>query len=681
MNKQFRLGEAAVDLTRNQIHLAGRDITLQPKVMAVLAELVRARGQVVSQEQLMQQIWAGTIVSPNTLQRCIAQLRKALGDDSRQQRVIRTHAKQGYSLELPVCFDRQDKERSRSSSRKRRSSRRYLALTALLPLLLALSSIGFYSSQDPAGRYGKLSYLTTTEGKESFASYSPDGRYMVFHRYEGLCENHLWSKDLASQEETRLTGAAEYFQQHSFAPGGDRLAFVGKNLCGKDGVPECWELKTLDFAAALNGPQQPQTRVSCDEGMLYGAQWMNNGSIAMLKRPEDGHWRLITYHLRDETEQTLFAPPDQRLYNLAYSPGLDRLATLGKTTNGRNQLTLLSSKGKVLNTMTLVLPVALSRYELLELSFHPAEEKLLIYGPIHQFEVDLNGQVTRIDTQAAEAIDSLVYAPHADRLLGTYGVIDWDFYPHALPGQAEDPMTMPEPLDSTFVDKEARFQPQGSHIAFVSNRSGVDQVWLVAQQRVWQLSRFESGAIAGLAWSPSGQQLLVNHNDGLSLLDLDGGIRQLDQPFAVKQLYQWTGDGHVLFSSEVDWQQQAVAYHLASGQWRRLDVGDSIWMQADAKGQFYSLDKHGQIRRLASEDGAQSALVLDDIAKRFVLGNDLLLAVDKQNNLVSYDLARQQPLDSQALALPSLYVDDSNGRQALIARISAARQDIVELRR
>ena len=60
------------------------------------------QGKVVSQEALLDKVWQGTVVSPNTLQRSIAQLRKALGDDGKVQVYIKTHAKQGYSLECDV---------------------------------------------------------------------------------------------------------------------------------------------------------------------------------------------------------------------------------------------------------------------------------------------------------------------------------------------------------------------------------------------------------------------------------------------------------------------------------------------------------------------------------------------------------------------------------------------------
>lgn len=76
----------------------GNVTQLEPKLVAVLKVLFDAQGKLVSYEQLQQQVWQDVIVAPNALQRVIAQLRKSLGDTAKQQAIIKTHPKRGYSL-------------------------------------------------------------------------------------------------------------------------------------------------------------------------------------------------------------------------------------------------------------------------------------------------------------------------------------------------------------------------------------------------------------------------------------------------------------------------------------------------------------------------------------------------------------------------------------------------------
>ena len=99
---QYWVGDFFVDLSRNQVTQKQQSQTIAPKALAVLTYLAENQGIVVSYDELFDKVWPDTVVTPNTLQRSVAQLRKALGEDSKVQSYIKTHAKQGYSLECDV---------------------------------------------------------------------------------------------------------------------------------------------------------------------------------------------------------------------------------------------------------------------------------------------------------------------------------------------------------------------------------------------------------------------------------------------------------------------------------------------------------------------------------------------------------------------------------------------------
>jgi TolB-like protein/tetratricopeptide (TPR) repeat protein len=71
---------------------------LEPKVMAVLACLHERAGEVVSREELIRTVWAGRPVVDEVVSRCIAALRRALGESARDPRFIETVPKRGYRL-------------------------------------------------------------------------------------------------------------------------------------------------------------------------------------------------------------------------------------------------------------------------------------------------------------------------------------------------------------------------------------------------------------------------------------------------------------------------------------------------------------------------------------------------------------------------------------------------------
>lgn len=109
MDTPYWVADYLIDPSRNQVTRSQKTYVVQPKVLAVLNLLAKRAGQVVSHEELIDTVWPNTHVGPNTLQRCIAELRKMLGDDSKTQAIIKTHYKQGYSLEVSVKPDEQAK--------------------------------------------------------------------------------------------------------------------------------------------------------------------------------------------------------------------------------------------------------------------------------------------------------------------------------------------------------------------------------------------------------------------------------------------------------------------------------------------------------------------------------------------------------------------------------------------
>lgn len=94
----YRLGDCTVWPDQNRIARGGAAARVEPKSMDVLSRLVEAGGDTVSRDALLQAVWPNRVVVEETLSRCIAQLRAALGDDAKAPRYIETVAKRGYRL-------------------------------------------------------------------------------------------------------------------------------------------------------------------------------------------------------------------------------------------------------------------------------------------------------------------------------------------------------------------------------------------------------------------------------------------------------------------------------------------------------------------------------------------------------------------------------------------------------
>jgi adenylate cyclase len=75
---------------------AGERVELRPRSLAVLRLLSEHAGHLVTKDQLIAKVWDDVAVTEDSLTQCIADIRKAIGDEDR--RVLRTVPRKGYVL-------------------------------------------------------------------------------------------------------------------------------------------------------------------------------------------------------------------------------------------------------------------------------------------------------------------------------------------------------------------------------------------------------------------------------------------------------------------------------------------------------------------------------------------------------------------------------------------------------
>ena len=92
------VGDHWLDTRTGELHGPGGARKITPKATAVLQLLASRPGQLVTKTELMDSVWAGTIVSDAALTSCIQELRDALHDDARQPRYVETLHRRGYRL-------------------------------------------------------------------------------------------------------------------------------------------------------------------------------------------------------------------------------------------------------------------------------------------------------------------------------------------------------------------------------------------------------------------------------------------------------------------------------------------------------------------------------------------------------------------------------------------------------
>jgi DNA-binding winged helix-turn-helix (wHTH) protein/tetratricopeptide (TPR) repeat protein len=94
----FRFEECEVDPASYRVLVRGEPVALEPRVFELLVYLIEHRERVVAKEELFDRLWAGKYVTESTLTRAVYEVRRALGDDSKEQRIIKTLHGRGYQF-------------------------------------------------------------------------------------------------------------------------------------------------------------------------------------------------------------------------------------------------------------------------------------------------------------------------------------------------------------------------------------------------------------------------------------------------------------------------------------------------------------------------------------------------------------------------------------------------------
>lgn len=95
----FQIGDLRVDLAQRQVFVAGQPVHLTPIEYKLLAMLVQNAGKVVTQSQLLREVWGPAYLTESHYLRVyMGQLRQKLEADSARPRYLLTEPGVGYRL-------------------------------------------------------------------------------------------------------------------------------------------------------------------------------------------------------------------------------------------------------------------------------------------------------------------------------------------------------------------------------------------------------------------------------------------------------------------------------------------------------------------------------------------------------------------------------------------------------
>ena len=102
LRQGFRLGAWVVLPLKGVLRKGDREERPEPKVFGVLMALAQRDGDLVTRDELVDELWDGRPTSDEPINRCLSQLRGHLDDKTRPHEYVETLTRRGYRLLKPV---------------------------------------------------------------------------------------------------------------------------------------------------------------------------------------------------------------------------------------------------------------------------------------------------------------------------------------------------------------------------------------------------------------------------------------------------------------------------------------------------------------------------------------------------------------------------------------------------
>jgi transcriptional activator of cad operon len=729
MAKQYWVGEFFVDLSRNQISKHDQPQSLAPKALLVLTYLAKNHGKVVSYDELLDNVWPNSVVTPNTLQRSVAQLRKALGENSKGQSIIKTHAKQGYSLECDVIWSEyrqltaaidtlrnteempidevivplenspngNDSDQSQNkvpvSQSAKLANKRYWIAAVVVSLIIVVF-LAQYQKNEPELKFNDLRYITATDDKEYGGTYSPDGKFILFNRYfDKICMNNIWAKNIDTFEEIQLTAQMGTYGSHSLSADGKNLVFVKQEDCTKPITQNiCYKLMSLNFNQALLQPQTPNELLHCQNSAIAKPVWIDDQHIALMQKVNQ-QWRLIQYSINDNSSTDLYEIEGGNILSFAYSEKRNLLAVTSIKDDGLQYIEMISPTGEVQSSHRIQIPQTAPRHLTVYPSFAATNENLIFGYGGQLYTLSEQGEINRVNFPFDESVGAPYFHPDGKRLLLIKGKYDSDIASLPVPVLAAISGSQQEILD----DKEAvvtvfersiegedyaRFQPDGSRIAFSSGRTGEDQVWLSGDDGTRALSQFPKGSyIRNIYWDSDGNSLLVLANAELHQVFLNERSSSFNLRYPVAELFHWDSEQQLVIANIIkNGIRKFVKINLSTLDYKVINNKRIKWAAKSQNDSLIFMDHMDRIwQKGIVEDKLIELLAGHGSSKRFVIGGELIYGINRSNQLWYYNLESAVFKLLGKVTKDIDYLTDIKANELLVSVVVAAKKEVIEL--
>jgi Tol biopolymer transport system component len=482
-------------------------------------------------------------------------------------------------------------------------------------VLLATLVVGWlwrerYSSQDKRNNFTIVPFATEL-GEEFSPAISPNGRWVAYV-WDGNAGNYdIYLKSQDGKLRRRLTTNSAGDLYPAWSPDGNTLAFI--RVDGTD--------QSLMTVPVNGGDERKITNLVVPDGGWAGEigpllgnpgpAWMPDGKeVVVFDRSMQGLC-IVSLATGKKRALTQSGTSIDDFYP-RISPDGKSIAFIRYSTHGVGELYLMPLSSGV--------PRALTSFgrAIRGLSWTPDSQSLVFAsdrgGGSELWSIDASGKNLNRVFSNSSSVSDLSIAPDAGSLAFVEQHENWNIWRLQIKdGKLSVPQLF---LSSSGRNHSPRHSPDGSRIAFVSDRSGSWEIWLCSQDgsNLTQLTHFHGPWIGGLTWSPDGKRIafdvrIKGHASVYVVPSIGGASEPLEESGFEEKLPSWSMDGSsIYFSSNREGKTTIYRRDLSSGATIRV-VNEGIALETSPDGaSLYYVAPHGVLTRSSLDGG--NAVVL-----------------------------------------------------------------------
>jgi Tol biopolymer transport system component/DNA-binding winged helix-turn-helix (wHTH) protein len=616
----FRIGDRLVRPRLNRIVTPDATLRLEPKVMQVLLCMALRPGEVVTKEELFRDVWQGAFVTEDVLTRAVGELRRVFQDDAARPRVIETIRKSGYRLIAPIVPELPRPAALQADARIAThlpNDLIFILIGLALAGLITAGVITLSRSRRSAPGPMRVRPVTTLPGNERDPAVSPDGTRVAFVWNGGSGADYsLYVQLVDGQSPLRLTKEAGVEDRApAWSPDGQRLAFT------REARGACRIL----LVSALGGEERPLA--PCGDREYRRLAWSPDGRWLALSRRDNGG-PLAVELLSPETleRRRVTHPPAAILGDTspAFSPDGVSLAFTRNITDSVNDLYRVPVESGEPARLTFDNRDTMG-------SSWSEDGKSLIFsssraGIYSLWRVPASGGEP---TWVAGGGIKMKH-PSTARAKNAVAFENWLYEVNLwrVPARPGSPLSNPRlssPLrltaDTDEWNYEPAISPDGGRVAFVSTRSGSEEIWVTGRDggTAMKLTSFGGARMETPRWSPDGRRLVFSvrreTRADLWVVEAAGGVPDhLTSGPGDALAPSWSRDGQsIYFASRRSgaWQlwKLRVSDHSAAAVTR--DGGYAARESPDGRALYFTRADEPGIWRQDAVGGAASRVVAE----------------------------------------------------------------------